>query len=296
MTKSEYPEIELLLKKFYPIESNRNEIISLLKKYQGLQLIDEGVSIISSDSTELTSNIEILKLTFAGLIKKINDKVDLIEWELGKMMFKQVFKSVFEDAFEKYILPKLQIDDLESMDKGIEALCKVNNYNYADLISHFNIHGFIDKKRLIELSNRETNSISVPIITDSPKNKYFNWLSSKELNELTSRLKDKNWIKSKRELEQLFESKAASRKLTLNRSFTDEILYLFDCLIREELIQCRGSKGHFDILLQEAVDFDEKEFMEKTKVKKRMYNIRHNKGLLEKVEKHTRGIIALLKS
>jgi hypothetical protein len=289
MSKPENPEINQLLLKRYPIEDDRNVILRILNKYEALEFISDLITFLKSKKEVLIRNPEALKNTAGKHLIEINNKVKGIKNTNEKLLFKQIIQTIYESVFEILILPELTAEQLISLRNNLEGICLDQDYNFDDLINYFNIDRFIE---VAESKESISNAAMVAVIQKPVKPKYFLWKSKKELIDFLTHLKDKDWIKKKSEMKNLFEETAKSRRVTLNIKHRDEILVLFDELTKKKFIQAQGTKGHFDVLLQDAVDFEGNLFIEKVKIKKHMDKLRKSGEHLANIKKQTDKLIA----
>lgn len=140
----------------------------------------------------------------------------------------------------------------------------------------------IDNQCLNELINEHlecSNESTSETRHESKKNTnkgHLIWKNRINIGILTYELKKMNWIKSQNEFSNIFSPDRHNNKLHWNRNYISHLAYLIFILKEKGYIRCQNTKGHFKMIEEILVDFNNESFPKNSLVKLSSKIIRDN--------------------
>lgn len=232
----------LLVDKFIQKHQIDHFLNELINQIQGL--ID-----VADDSNAL--NIEEIKTIAYKILKKFNLFIktinDLKEKDAIKNHLVKVLRGILIEIHQK--APQFSVEIKMAISHGMQQAVFVEQYNKEDFEKYFQLD-YID----ISLSK-----VSIKSIVPKP---YLVWKHGKaNLKELCHLLSnDYDCIKSQNDFETLFDNPDKTNIIKWNSTKADLLIFLFNRLYLDNLIEIKRGKGLWKILKIRFVDFDKNTF------------------------------------
>ncbi|MFN8437723.1 MAG: hypothetical protein U0V72_08790 [Cytophagales bacterium] len=216
----------------------QNDINNLIEELSMRAYFNNTIELLE-DETFKKNDVAIAVMA-ASFLRSINYKLAKFKTVEEKMQRQRLFGILFERILLVFV--KKHFKDLDNVFGAIEyaliITCKQHNYDYGLMCKLFDFQGL---KHVIDNLKSQQNSSN----ESSLKKQRYVWTGKGNLPEFVDILLKNNYVKSKKELFDLFYKPDEFSELRWNKDKKYHLVVLLNKLFNEGFAKIEGNKGYF---------------------------------------------------
>lgn len=229
----------------YELFADKETPISLLKRYNLYNVLNNGISLIKNATDNHPVDASKFREISASILVSVNSRLvvvtDPAEKQHLELLISEIVQYLLRKVIERIDQPNVLLNYLK---ESLQTASSINGYDFEAL------------RNLLKLNHYQS---TLPIIKHGGIF-YYDWLGKDyDLTDLADNLKAEKSLVSVKDFKRLFTNhNDHSLKVQFSRSNIPFLLALFDELKFRKLIFPKGNKGHFHPLRAYGVDFENK--------------------------------------